>query len=60
MENSFRPWGKKGIEGEILSYQLKKTNKKKKKNRDHHRKTRIRRTCEVFSFKRSKIHIPSL
>ena len=31
MENSFRPWGKKGIEGEILSYQLKKTNKQKKK-----------------------------
>ena len=22
-ENVFRPWGKKGIEGEILSYQLK-------------------------------------
>ena len=26
-ENLFRPWGKKGIEGEILSYQLKKKKK---------------------------------
>ena len=49
MENSFRQWGKKGIEGEILSYQLKKQTNKKK-NRGHHRKTRIRRTCEVFSY----------
>ena len=29
MENSFRPWVKKGIEGEILLYQLKKKTKKK-------------------------------
>ena len=64
-ENLFRPSGKKGIEGEILSHQLKKIGIIIEKSPSLSETlckpcaAKIRETCEGFSFIRDTINVPN-
>ena len=64
-ENLFRPSGKKGIEGEILSHQLKKIGIIIEKSPSLSERlckpcaAKIRETCEGFSFIRDTINVPN-
>ena len=64
-ENLFRPSGKKGIEGEILSHELNKIGIIVEKSPSLSERlckpcaAKIRRTCEGFSFIRDTINVPN-